>query len=560
MAKAKKPASASSKSATAAKSDTKQTDDKSKNSDATSSETPKATSAQDNPSATPTADEKQTSLKSEPTKAAETPSSLAKTSTTTGKHSTPASGSSATSTESKTGEAAETSTLGAEAKSSASAAASGAGKPKDSKPEAGTAKAGSSKNTETTAKPADAYATTVSKPVSSSDTGSTQKTAAAASATSAANSANSDKASTSATAPNASTPDASTPSKTTTASSQSATAGSNSGRNDPPKRRSIFLPLVLGGIVAGGLGFAASELDLLERRAAPLAGDDELRTTLAEQQDRIAALENAPALEAPTATGEMPDLAPLQSQIETLTQTVDDLTSRLDILESRPVSAGEPEDLSATYEAQINELRESIESQQSELRATIDSQRTEIQGLLDNARTVEEATADAARTASIQSALSRVSSAVPNGRPYDAALEELEAAGVSDIPEELAQNAETGVTTLANLQDRFADAARNALTAARVAGGDTSETGVSGFLRRQLGARSVAPREGADPDAVLSRAEAAVRDGRLSEALTEIETLPEPARAAMQEWLQDARSRQSAEAATEALAQRLMAN
>jgi hypothetical protein len=66
------------------------------------------------------------------------------------------------------------------------------------------------------------------------------------------------------------------------------------------------------------------------------------------------------------------------------------------------------------------------------------------------------------------------------------------------------------------------------------------------FLRSQTGARSLAPRAGDDPDAVLSRAEAAVRDGRLREALAELEALPPAAAAELAPWR--ARAEQRVEA------------
>ena len=45
---------------------------------------------------------------------------------------------------------------------------------------------------------------------------------------------------------------------------------------------------------------------------------------------------------------------------------------------------------------------------------------------------------------------------------------------------------------------------------------------------------------------MLSRAEAALAEGRLSDALAEIEALPETARAAMADWAAQARSRADA--------------
>ena len=99
-------------------------------------------------------------------------------------------------------------------------------------------------------------------------------------------------------------------------------------------------------------------------------------------------------------------------------------------------------------------------------------------------------------------------------------------------------------TALTTLEGR---SRAEALGAARAAGG--AEPGLGGFARSLLGARSIEPREGDSADAVLSRAEAALRDGDLQTALTEIEALPPEARAVMDEWVARARIRLDAQAA-----------
>ncbi|MGJ8627159.1 MAG: hypothetical protein ACSHXB_09390 [Sulfitobacter sp.] len=307
----------------------------------------------------------------------------------------------------------------------------------------------------------------------------------------------------------------------------------------PQKSGSVFWPLLIGGGLAAVLGFLASEMNLLGSR-----GDtNDLRASLSAQQAQIAALENtqitAPAVEFPGLDG-------LTDEFATLAQTVAALEARLSELEKRPVTGGSS---SAAYESEL-----------AALQASLEEQRSEIEGLLDNALSVEEATAEAARNATLQAALTRITSAVNGGKPFASALADLSVNGQSDLPPPLTETAETGVVTLINLQTRFPDAARAGLATARANGTDDSSAGVGGFLRRQLGARSVEPREGTDPDAVLSRAEAAVRDGRLTDALAELETLPEIAQSAMDDWLTDARARQAAEAAVEDLSQRLTAN
>ena len=64
-----------------------------------------------------------------------------------------------------------------------------------------------------------------------------------------------------------------------------------------------------------------------------------------------------------------------------------------------------------------------------------------------------------------------------------------------------------------------------------------------GFLKSQVQARAVAPKEGTDADSVLSRAEAALRDGKLAKALEELQALQPPAKEAMAEWQAEAKQR-----------------
>ena len=66
------------------------------------------------------------------------------------------------------------------------------------------------------------------------------------------------------------------------------------------------------------------------------------------------------------------------------------------------------------------------------------------------------------------------------------------------------------------------------------------------FLRRQTNARSLAPREGDDADAILSRAEAALSAGDLPTALSELDALPDSARTTMEGWISDAADRAAA--------------
>ena len=70
---------------------------------------------------------------------------------------------------------------------------------------------------------------------------------------------------------------------------------------------------------------------------------------------------------------------------------------------------------------------------------------------------------------------------------------------------------------------------------------------------RDFVARSLTPKDGNDPDAILSRAEAAIGSGDLNMALSELANLPEPARDAMTDWLGDAQIRLSVLEAVDSL-------
>ncbi|WP_299026701.1 hypothetical protein [uncultured Sulfitobacter sp.] len=306
------------------------------------------------------------------------------------------------------------------------------------------------------------------------------------------------------------------------------------------EKRNTFLPLVLGGIIAGIIGFMASEMDFFGNGDADIT--TKLRNDLNTQQERLVALETAepPAIEIPEV-----DLSPLEEQLTVL-------DARIAALEERPaivVPEGVDADAAAAYAAELDALKSSVETQ-----------RDEIEALLNNAKSVEEAAAQAATAASAQTAIAKIVSAIDAGQPFPDAFADLTALDVGEIDPALGAVAADGVATLSTLQAEFPDQARTALATARASGVEEGQQGLGGFLKRSLGARSVAPREGDDPDAVLSRAEAAIKSGDLNATLTELDTLPEEAQAAIADWRAAADARVAARAAADALAQRLTAD
>ncbi len=157
------------------------------------------------------------------------------------------------------------------------------------------------------------------------------------------------------------------------------------------------------------------------------------------------------------------------------------------------------------------------------------------------------------RKAAAQAALSHLKAAFASNLSPDAALGDLEAAGVT-LPEGLADTL-AAAPSMVDLTETFPAAARLALAASLRASSQDAGTmdKIGAFLRSQTGARSLEPREGDDPDAVLSRAEAAVAAGDLAAALTELAALPDVGRAAVADWSASAQARLDAQAAIDGL-------
>ena len=167
------------------------------------------------------------------------------------------------------------------------------------------------------------------------------------------------------------------------------------------------------------------------------------------------------------------------------------------------------------------------------LQRKLDTQAAEIAALRDatdaRAASAQIDAQAAALDLTARAALLRVQAALDSGGGFVKALDTLEGATGEAAPDALRSVAEDGVPALAELRRGFAPAARAALDTARLApaSGSTTER-VAAFLQNQLGARSLEAREGNSADAILSRAEAALRGGDYMRcALDELETLPE---------------------------------
>ena len=348
------------------------------------------------------------------------------------------------------------------------------------------------------------------------------------------------------------------------------------------QRRGGFWPMVFGGIVAAGLGAAAAIWALphlppawLPAQPAPQPGEPAPGLTADDVRSEIRiALAELPAAESPAAfdssalearidgvvaearqaaeasaqqaIAALPAAAPAVApeELAALTQQVEAQAAKVAELESRPVVDPAMLDRMQTLADQANALQAQIAAAAQQAQTTITDAQAE-------AERMQQATADATRRAEALAAVAALQTALEQGVSTDAAAQQLRDAGVEPPAAVTA-----GAPTLVELQEGYDAAARAALRVAlRESASDQGAVGVVGnFLRAQTGARSVTPREGSDPDAILSRAGAAVAAGDIKTALAEIAPLPEPARAAqpMAEWLAGA---QAYDAAHDALSE-----
>ena len=329
----------------------------------------------------------------------------------------------------------------------------------------------------------------------------------------------------------------------------------------------VALGLVLGGVIAAVLGFAAArtivpegwpfpgvapEPDPLaatvERQSAAL---EALRQQVTDLGGRLTRLEAAlEAVQADTRAGDLQAaLDQTNRRLAGLSDALTALDARLLEVEKLPQGSGtEAADAAAAaYERELSAMREMLAQEL----ARIEAQQQAAQ------ETGASAEAEA-QAATLQAAMAELRGALETGAPFADALATLVKADGGPAPDALSAVADTGIPTQAALQESFPEAARAALAAsidALVAQGKISR--VEGFLRSQLGTRSLEPRAGDDPDAVLSRAEAAVKDGDLDAALAELDGLPDAGRAEMADWIRQAETRRAALAAADTLAARL---
>lgn len=289
-------------------------------------------------------------------------------------------------------------------------------------------------------------------------------------------------------------------------------------------------PALLGGIGAAVVGFILAQLvpngwpisnntarlDTIEGRAVTVEAQvSDMHTALSDLAENIAEERETQAMALEAIADDISEQA---AQTTVLLEAYDELQGRLTALERRPVGGGSASD--AAIQSYGREL--------ADLRAAVENLQTDIERL--------QSSPDASDTAKQELAWIELEAAVNSGAGFSEELARVAELSGMAAPEELTAAA-AGVTPISDLASDFPEAARAVLFQTRLRDEDSPEGGgIGGFIQRQLGVRSLSPREGTDVDAILSRVEAALISGDLSAAFQELSALDGDARSALGAW------------------------
>lgn len=318
-------------------------------------------------------------------------------------------------------------------------------------------------------------------------------------------------------------------------------------------RKSGFWGLLLGGVAAAVFGFVLANV---VPDGWPVGMSDELSAQINAQSEDISALEadlegaKSAALEA-AAVSEQADSDAL-SRIAAMETQISEIIIRLD--EEPPIVITDDAEIPADLAALLLAQKAEMEKLQADLLEMAQIAQTQTQ----TSQEAAEAAAAAEARAKARDAMNTVRLALASGDAFSDVIETI--AGAVEVPAGL-EAAASGVATQAALEDSFGPAARAALASAnRELAGDGAADRAKLLFQDLLGARSLAPRDGDSPDAVLSRVEGSLRNGDLAGAIETAQALPQAGQDALSDWLAMAGARDAALQAFSDISDALSAN
>ena len=191
------------------------------------------------------------------------------------------------------------------------------------------------------------------------------------------------------------------------------------------ERKGGFVPMLLGGLVAGGIGFGAAYYLLPQSGAEDAAAfRADTSAALTKQSDEIASL-----TESVNKLSDGPDLSGLDTELADMNAAMDSLITRLDGVESqfaaldtrltdvekRPITEGASDAAVAAYERELKALQDAMADQ-----------RAEIEAMAAEAQSLETSAEETAQATMRRAALTRIQTALDTGVGFSSALAELE--------------------------------------------------------------------------------------------------------------------------------------
>lgn len=298
------------------------------------------------------------------------------------------------------------------------------------------------------------------------------------------------------------------------------------------------------------------------RNTLEITGDQiaDLRAAVEEQSGQMAELRavtrDSIAIEASLL--ELSDTSELvMSDLDRFGGTIENLRERIENMEAQPVPINTLTERDI-HDRLLEEILGSVDNRLIEMRKALDEGLAEMEAARAAAALSEQVAKQTERAAAAHETLSRIVSALESGMAFATELSIFEEMSGLAPPERLVSIAGEGVPTRGELAEAFPEAARAALRAATMEAMESGDINpVRAFLRTQLGLRSLKPREGDHPDAVLSRAEAAAIEDDIDTALAEIAVLPQSGRDRFADWIAQAELRRGALNAVETLSVQL---
>ncbi len=299
------------------------------------------------------------------------------------------------------------------------------------------------------------------------------------------------------------------------------------------------------------------EVDELKSARAELEKNlSQTQATLKEFEERLSIAEAnakaAPAVSAPvTVAGALPDASTIEPAAATPVPVADTvLQTKIAELETKLTELTAKQTSDIDLKTEVEALKTQVETRTREMEKMADQVSSD--NKLSNAEQQE-----AWRNVSLLILYDRLKTSVLAGKPYEEEYNELENS-ITDIPdasgalEKLKSSQKNGIPDMTALKISFSKTINEALFI-KTSNSDSIWDNFSGNLKSMVKVRKVGDRQGGDAEAVIARAETALKDNNLTLAIDELTKLEGPPKAAYASWIEAAKLRRDVPAVLDSL-------